>query len=481
MMRQTLAVFVLALIAAAALARSGDAADTVPSPTVAGPTTGGSRGQPFGAMTQAELAQSHYTEAEYFYSGSASAYEKDGAWAMNGVWRIKPAKSTEYRVRLVVRRPVDARRFNGIVVVEWLNVTGLQEGAADYSQMKEEIEREGYAWVGIGAQASGVNTERSGLKAWDPERYGTLVHPGDAYSYDIFSQGAQAVRHPKGVHPLGGLRVRHVIATGRSQSAFRLVTYINAFHVRTHLFDGYLVHSRGANAAGLTAEQLTRDPDPIPAGAHIRTDVDVPVFDLQTEGDMVTLRAHLTHQESNPHYRRWEIAGAAHAESPRWVVEVPPPLETGQGCKEPINTAPHHAVVKAALHALSRWVQDGKAPDNSPAIALGDPAAPDPIVRDSFGNARGGIRLPELEAPTAKVDGQRNDVAQATPGGQNFCFLFGHTVLFDRPALAALYPTHEAFVRKFSVAVGALEHDGYWLKPEASDARKAAEQSHIGQ
>jgi hypothetical protein len=258
------------------------------------------------------------------------------------------------------------------------------------------------------------------------------------------------------------------------------VTFINAFHARTHLFDGYLVHSRGANAAGLTAAQLASDPDPVPPGAHIRTDLDVPVLDLQTEGDMVTLRAHLTHQESNPHYRRWESAGAAHAESPRWVVDVPPPLEMGQGCKDPINTAPHHAVVKGALQALSRWVQKRQAPLSSQAIALGDPAAPDPIVRDGFGNARGGIRLPELEAPTATVDGRRNDVAQAAPGGQNLCFLFGHTVMFDRPALSSLYPAHEVFVRKFSAAVEALEREGYWLKPEASQARTAAEQSRIG-
>ena len=216
---------------------------------------------------------------------------------------MKPATTAEYKVRFVVRRPADAARFNGVVIVEWLNVSGLQEGAADYMQMKEEIEREGYAWVGIGAQAAGVNTPRVGLKAWDPERYGALIHPGDAYSYDIFSQGTQAILHPKGVDPLGGLRVRHAIATGRSQSAFRLVTYINAFHPRTHIFNGFLVHSRGANAAGLTAEQLGRDPEPIPAGAHIRTDIDVPVFDLQTEGDMVTLRAHLTRQEPNPHYQ----------------------------------------------------------------------------------------------------------------------------------------------------------------------------------
>ena len=171
--------------------------------------------------------------------------------------------------------------------------------------------------------------------------YSTLVHPGDAYSYDIYSQGAQALRHPTAGHDLlGGLRVQKMIATGRSQSAFRLVTYINAIHPLTQLFDGYFVHSRGSNAAGLTAEGLDRDAaPPIPAGAHIRPDTNVPIFDLQTEGDMVTLRAHLTHEPPNAHYRRWEIAGAAHAESARWIVQVPPVPDMGQGCKEPINAA----------------------------------------------------------------------------------------------------------------------------------------------
>jgi hypothetical protein len=468
------------IIAAATAALLLGAADTVPNPTIRGPVSGGDHGQPFGAMTPADLATARYTESEFFISGTANAYDKDGAWGVDGVWKVKPSKTADYTVRMLVRRPADAQRFNGVVVVEWLNVTAMLEGAADYMQMKEEIEREGYAWVGIGAQASGVNAPRTGLKAWDAARYESLTHPGDAYSYDIFVQGAQAVVHPKGIDPLGGLRIQNVIATGRSQSAFRLVTFVNAFHSRTHLFGGYLIHSRGANAAGLVAEQLGRDPDPIPGGAHLRTDIDVPVLDLQTEGDIVTLRAHLTHQEPNARYRRWEIAGAAHAESPRWVSEVPPPLEMGAGCKEPINTAPHHAVVKAALHALVRWVKDGQVPPQSPAITIGDPAAPDPIVRDSFGNARGGIRLPELEAPTAKVDGARNDVADQSAGAQNFCFLFGHTVLFDRDTLAGLYPTHDAFVRKFSTAVAALERDGYWLTAEADQAKQAAAQSRVG-
>ena len=405
---------------------------------VTGPVSGGDRGQAFAAMPAAELSRASYTEGEYFFSGTATAFKPTGPLGVDGVWKVVPDTTAEYKVRMLVRRPTDARRFSGIVVVEWLNVTALAEGAADFMQMQELLLREGYAWVGVGAQAAGVNSPRSGLKDFDRTRYGSLVHPGDAYSYDIFSQAADAVRHPKDRDVLGGLTIKKVMATGRSQSAFRLVTYINAIHPLTHLFDGYLVHSRGANASGFKAEGLTRDAEnPVPAAARVRTDIDVPVLDLQTEGDMVALRAHLTHQAPFVHYRRWEIAGAAHAETPRWVAEVPPALDMGQACKDPVNSAPHHAVVKAALAALTRWVQDGTVPPQSPAVELGDSAAPDPIVRDAHGLAKGGIRLPEVEAPTAAIDGGANTGAQeAAPGAvRNFCFLFGRTKLFDDATL----------------------------------------------
>ena len=414
------------------------------TPSLSGPVSGG-KGQPFGALSAQDLAASRYTEAEYFVSGTSQSFEKAGAWGLDGKWAVIPAARAEYKVRMLVRRPSDPRRFNGVLIVEWLNVTAMSEGAADYMQMKEEIERSGYAWAGIGAQAAGVNAPRSGLKASDPERYATLVHPGDAYSYDIFTQATQALQKPSGVNPLGDLRVRHTIATGRSQSAFRLVTYINAFHLRTGVFNGFFVHSRGANAAGLTAEQLGRDPDPIPPNAHLRTDTGVPVFDLQTEGDMVTLRSHLTGQPDSQHYRLWEIAGAAHAESAQWVPGIAPVPDLGVRCVAPINSATHHAVVKAGLDALTRWVRDGKAPRSSPAIVIGDAGAP-----------------------------------PGTTSGQNFCFLFGHTKSLEAAELTTLYPTHTAFVKKFDAAVDAIARAGYWLKPEGDLARAAARQAPIG-
>jgi hypothetical protein len=456
-------------------------AQSVQNPTVSGPVSGGKRGQAFGAMSATALTEAGYVESEYFFHGKARSFDKADEWTTTGAWNVKPADTADYRVRMLVRRPATPKAFNGIVLVEWLNVTALAEGAADFLHMQEEILRGGYVWVGVGAQASGVNSP-SGLKAWDPERYGSLLHPGDRYSYEIFAQAAQSIRKPQGVDPIG-LPPRALIATGRSQSAFRLITYINAIHPLTLLYQGFLVHSRGASAAGLRAEQLEADePVRVPAGAHIRSDAKVPVLDVQAEGDMTALRSHLTRQPASATYRRWEIAGAAHTETPRWVVEVPPALDLGPGCATPVNAAPHHAVMKAALKALARWVTEGIAPPQSPDIELSDPAAvPAAIVRDEFGNARGGIRLPQIEAPTATLDGRINTPAKPPASGTpNFCSLYGGTVPLAPERLRQLYPTHDAFVSRFVKATEALVREGYWLDPEAQAARRAATESRIG-
>lgn len=449
----------------------------VPNPIVSTVVTGGDRDEPFG--TAKDELPSNYLEEERFLSGTARAFKKLGPWRVDGRWATKPSGEQPYTIRILIRRPITPTHFNGIVVVEWLNVSAQVEGAADYAHLREELLREGYIWVGVGAQSIGINAPRTGLKAWNPIRYGSLSHPGDSFSYDIFSQSIQALRNPQTIDPLETFEIRHVIATGRSQSAMRLVTYINAVHPLTHLIDGYLVHSRGANPAGLTADRLTGVSDPMPTGAHIRTDIDVPVLDLQAEGDMTTLRSHLARQDPHTHFRRWEIAGAAHAEVSRWVISDASPPDTGPGCATPVNAAPHHAVAKAALHALVQWVREDIVPPQSPLIELGDFKAEDPVLRDRYGNARGGIRLPQLEAPTATLDGRRHKSPPESPGVRSFCFLFGHTVPFSPERLAALYPTHAEFISQFTDAVETLEQEGYLLRAEAEEAKTAAQNSRI--
>src|SRR5690606_22907711 len=124
-----------------------------------------------------------------------------------------------------------------------------------------------------------------GIKAGDPDRYGELHHPGDAFAYDLFTQVARALREPGPVDALGGLVPERLLAVGESQSGFALTTYVDGVQPLTGAFDGFLVHSRGAAAAPLgepgtgfdIASTIGLPP------AQIRTDGDAPVLVLETE------------------------------------------------------------------------------------------------------------------------------------------------------------------------------------------------------
>src|SRR5262249_54528181 len=156
--------------------------------------------------TAFDLAQVGYTQAEFLIAGTAAAYSSDVPLSADGVWTVTPAATAAYKTRILVYRPIDREAFNGTVIVEWLNVTGGVDGAADWLMAHTELVRDGFAWVGVSAQYVGVEGGASmlglpsrPLKTIDPGRYASLVHPGDSFSYDIFSQAAQAIRNPTGV------------------------------------------------------------------------------------------------------------------------------------------------------------------------------------------------------------------------------------------------------------------------------------------
>ena len=74
--------------------------------------------------------------------------------------------------------------------------------------------------------------------AIDPVRYGDLAHPGDAYSFDIFSQAGLLAAGAGVEDVLGGLVAERVIALGESQSAGFMTTYVNAVHPLAGVYDG---------------------------------------------------------------------------------------------------------------------------------------------------------------------------------------------------------------------------------------------------
>ncbi len=465
---------------------------TVSRPTIEGPVSGG-LGTPFLASTTFDLAAVGYSEAEYFISGTASAYTSATPLTSDGTWSVTQGSTAAYKTRVVAYRPVDAAKFNGTVIVEWLNVSGGLDAAPEWITGHTELIRDGFAWVGVSAQYVGVEGGKSvlglpvtPLKTKDPERYGSLVHPGDSFSYDIFSQAAQAIRRPAGASPLGDLKLDAEIGAGESQSAFRMVTYINAVHPIADIYDGFLVHSRGGGSIG--AAPLSEPPLPsitVPGSVPIRSDLDVPVLTFETETDLTFLGYPSAGQPDNDRFRLWEVAGTAHADTytagigPTDLGDSPAAAALvvttspvpGFACPVPINSGPQHFVLNAAIAALNAWVRQGIAPPVAARLEVTSGATVR-IVRDANGNAVGGVRTPQVDVPIAAFSGDGK--------GSILCLLFGTTTPFDQATLATLYPDHNAYVSAFNAATDRAVQGGFILPHDADLMKAAAAASDVG-
>lgn len=478
------------LLSFCALALSRAALAAVPVPTVQGPIT--TPNSPFFAGTMFDLSEVGYTQEEYFMSGTATAYTNTGPLGVNGLWSVAPSSTAAYKTRFLVHRPSDPKQFNGTVIVEWLNVSGGVDAAPDWTMMHTELTREHYAWVGVSAQYVGVEGGAplvpgltvNPLKLIDPARYGSLVHPGDPYSYDIYSQAAQLLSQTGAVNPLHDYKIKRMIAIGESQSAFRMVTYINAIHPLAKLFDGFFVHSR---SGGLGAA-LSEPPLPaiaVPGAARIRPDIDVPVLTFETETDLTFLAYYGARQEDSANFRLWEIAGTSHADT--YTVEagmtdrgkdpavvglqiVTAPLGGIFTCDNPFNSGPQHFVAKAAIAALDRWVRNGRAPRSAPRLEASGP----PVVYalDANGNARGGIRTPQVDVPIATFTGLQS--------GSILCALFGSTTPFDAAKLKTLYPTPKSFVSAYNKATNRAVRKGWLRRADAKLIKQWAATANIG-
>lgn len=444
-----------------------------------------------------------YVLEEFFVGGTATRFDPVETPG-DGFWTVTPAEDAPYRTRVIVRRPANAEDFSGTVVLEWFNVSAI-EAAPDWGYNSEEVGREGHAYIGVSTQSQGVEggetildvevdpaaaanagtaTDTSGLKHIDPERYGTLAHPGDAYSFDIFSQvGRAASLSPDQL--LGGFQPKQVIAIGESQSAMFLTTLVNAVHPIEPVFDGFLIHSRAANAAPLDGDFLgaAQNQDPEAAlddGVLIRTDLDVPVVLFETETDLTLLGYVHARQPDTDRIRTWEVAGTAHADAQTLRSMLGGPRDPGigslLGC-ESINTGPHKEVVQALLHHLVSWAGGGQPPPSGERIEVteGDDVV---IERDEHQNAVGGVRNPLTDVPTATLSGEPPEgatVADLADGKGDLCILFGKTVPFDQTTLVALYGTADNYVQQFRASAQEQVAAGFLLQPDADELITEAE------
>ncbi len=257
--------------------------------------------------------------------------------------------------------------------------------------------------------------------------------------------------------PLAGFDVRHVVATGGSQSACRLASYIDAVAPLNSAIDGYLLTVYAGNPCALDPATAparleetgdNRSVNILPFRKYkVREDLLVPVLILNSETEAG--QCHPNTQPDSDLIHWWEVAGTSHVGL--LPADQLDSMFGGAGLAEAlvppgICRVSFAEMNRAALHALRRWVEVGEAPPKQPRLfKQGDPPS---LPRDEHGNAVGGIRWPEVEAPTATHVGE-----SPTEG---FINLMGSTTPFLPEKITSLYRDRKDWLDRYDKATQRL-------------------------
>ncbi len=488
----------VALLGPAALADPRALVLVVPAPEDQGPAF------PAGIRTIADLPRP-YAEAEYFVSGVVDVYSY-GSPPLPGQLFLRDDVETAYTTRIVVRWPVFPWRFNGTLVVEWLNSTAGFDSAPAWDMSAEYFARSGIVWVGISVSPVSIAflTDGCNFLSRPPcgTRYAALSMPEPGQAYEMVSQIVTLLRSARPENPLPRQlrrRLRRVFHVGQSQQASDVTTYANEFHFE--LNDGYFMQAMAVS--GKPPSSGSPSFGPIDLRGYPRTDLPVPVVRAQTETDLVLFAAWAGRarqiDSDTPSFRYYELAGVAHNvvhEVEVFSIDGQPVL-LGDLCALPVNSGADGPVFgryiyNAIWRNMERQVRSGIQPPH------GEPIQKESgqIARDAFGNALGGVRLPALEVPLASY-APKNDPKPAcdAPGAPLppdclppevppiiglACWLSGAVEPFDRETLDELYPSKLGYLLRVLFETFELRRERFLLREDAREILARALQADVG-
>jgi Alpha/beta hydrolase domain len=418
---------VLAIAAWGATATRAEGRFAVPAlPRVEGPIGGpGAMYTDAYEAAQPESAASFgYVSEEYFVSGMAAGQP--------------------YEVRMLVTRPLDARRFSGQAVVEPKHPLGFQ---MVWNFTRLYLMPRGHAAVELSTFPQNI----ASLQGSNADRYSSLRATGEQTS-DIFAQVGRLLKSPRS--PLPG--VRRLFMTGHSQSAGPTWPYMDAHHARFRLRRGRPIYDGFFPETTRTASRLGPFPD-----------VDVPtiLINSQLEVEQVFAEEGIDYRKPDSNrpgkqFRLYEVAGMPHHDS-----RVNPFFQS-EPCDRPLNRFPYKPMVTMALDHLIRWVDKGVRPPRAKRISVtGGPGGE--IELDPNGNAVGGVRSTYVDVPVATY-------SPLNTGPISFCEVLGSQRTFGAERLAALYGDHPRYVRRVNRRLDRLVQQGWYLRGLAPELSREA-------
>ena len=372
------------------------------------------------------LAQHGYVEQEFFASGTAHAFRATSAPVRRQVDHRPAPRRPPTAPGSWSAGPRTRARFNGTVVVEWLNESA-GESAPEWDYLNPELMSAGDVYVGVSAQALAVDGGTPILGSGGEHRCGPA------------SRGARPVRNP--APPRRPVRPRHVrpdrpgragrrpgrarrAATPPRRGRRRVAVGLLPHHVRrrpaaAHPRVRRHLHpqpGRWRRPARRLVDHLERSAGDL----RIRTDLDVPVFMFETQTDLIELgyaAAQQPNTSTDP-----DLGGGRHLARRR--------LPGGRQ-REPArlhHPDQHRAPARGGPGRLRRLHRVG-GPRDAAALAapfrLTSRTHPATLALDRYGNVIGGVRTPAVDVPVSTLSGA------PPPGASVLCSLFGSTIPFS--------------------------------------------------
>jgi len=364
-----------------------------------------------------------------------------------------------YKTIINVRRPADSAKASGIVLAEvwhWGNSWTIYPKVVDYLARRNHTT---VIILGSPLALSEVKEADAGrYKAmsipWSPkrERMSDVTVPQE---FEILSQVGALIK--SGGVP--NVYARKLILAGMSGSGGQVRQYMhqegNSAKFRgASVYDGYFPSQ--------TALSMAVSPVP---------DVPVPTIEIQGETELMRsfqpsgFRAAYRRPDS-PLYRLYEVPGMPHIATRGPARE----FDRGWNCGNiTLTDFPLNEIYAVSLDNLVNWVDKGTLPPTAPRIETN--ADGSVIARDSYGNAKGGVRTSYFEVPIATYNASSGNVPQTRGQGAPAarCDMLGNTKPLPAGELKKLYPSHADYVAKVSASLDRLEKER-WILPEDAQA-----------
>jgi Alpha/beta hydrolase domain len=436
-----------------------------------------------------DLAAAGYVEAEFYLTGTADAIN-----AANGA---VVAEAQPYVTRILVRRPDDARRFSGNVVIEPFSFGG--ERAGGWTKIRKHLLRHGDAWIGI-TLLSGETPSHSPagpqglgqLKNYSAERYAPLRMyeglPGQFQRATAFSKGVLQADSfaPQGQMILGEL-AKLVKSGGVESPLIGLVVrriYTLTWQVQSQLWIDYLKYGRAS-------EWRMPDGRPLIDGYILgnysgnlplpnNLPIDAPVVIVRSARETSNNARDgisVTPDSEAPMLRIYDLTGSAHigardvgsgslqiAEHGHTTGPAGPPPRPGRPeiCATGLSYDEPVEVVVSAIYAhMDEWVRTHKPIPRAPRVMVAGKAT---LNDPATGIVAGGLRPPWIEVPAAKY----------LVGDEVGCGAMDVKVPYTSEQLRARYGSYARYVAAYRDAAARFAKAGFLLSEDRQDVRPIA-------